>query len=127
VVAAALIFLLRIRAASRLSSERDPYSGETWPAGEVPYSPEAFWTNAVGVVTPHRAQQGLIIGRLQQHFPDNDPVLIKGAVDTVERFWGQERHVIVASYALGDPDAIGLLLCGYHPRSTRCGNVAWGD
>jgi hypothetical protein len=28
-------------------------------------------------------------------------------VDTVERFQGQERDVIVASYALGDPDAIG--------------------
>jgi len=73
----------------------------------VPYSSEKFWTKAVGVVTPHRAQQGLIIGRLQQIFPDDNPGLIRGAVDTVERFQGQERDVIVASFALGDPDAIG--------------------
>lgn len=104
---AALIFLLRTRAANRLSGERNPASGETWPAGEALHSPEEFWTKAVGVVTPHRAQQGLIIGRLQQVFPEDDPALIRGAVDTVERFQGQERDVIVASYALGDPDAIG--------------------
>jgi hypothetical protein len=88
------------------AGERDPYSGETWPAGELPYSPEKFWTKAVDVVTPHRAQQELIIGQLQRIFPDDAPSLIRGAVDTVERFQGQERDVIVASYALGDPDAI---------------------
>lgn len=27
-------------------------------------------------------------------------------MDTVERFQGQERNVIIASYVLGDPDAI---------------------
>lgn len=58
-------------------------------------------------MTPHLPQQGLIVGRLQRVFPDDDPALIRGAVDTVERFQGQERDVIVASYALGDPDAIG--------------------
>ena len=58
-------------------------------------------------MTPHRAQQGLIIGQLRRIFPDDDPSLIRSAVDTVERFQGQERDVIVASYALGDPDAIG--------------------
>ena len=104
---AALIFLLRTRDANRLSGERDSVSGEALPLSETPYPPEEFWTKAVGVVTPHRAQQGLIIGRLQQIFPGDDPALIRGAVDTVERFQGQERDVIVASYALGDPDAIG--------------------
>ncbi len=70
-------------------------------------SPEEFWTEAVGVVTPHRAQQGLIIGHLQRIFPDDDPGLIRDAVDTVERFQDQEQDAIIASYALGDPDAIG--------------------
>ena len=104
---ASLLFLLRTRAANGLSDERNPASGETWPAGEAPYPAEEFWTKAVGVVTPHRAQQGLIISRLQQIFISDDPGLIRSAVDTVERFQGQERDVIVASYALGDPDAIG--------------------
>ena len=31
---------------------------------------------------------------------------IRDAIDTVERFQGQQRDVIVASYTLGDPDQI---------------------
>lgn len=69
---------------------------------------EEFWTSKVGIVTPHRAQQSLVTRRLQQAFPDTSPTLIREAVDTVERFQGQEREIIIASYAIGDEDAISL-------------------
>jgi superfamily I DNA and/or RNA helicase len=50
----------------------------------------------------------LIVSRLQSLFNGAGihPSLIRGAIDTVERFQGQQRQVIIASYALGDPDAI---------------------
>lgn len=72
---------------------------------------EYFWTKAVGVVTPHRAQRARIVESLLAAFavPGHDPRLtswVQDAVDTVERFQGQERDVIVASYAVGDPDTI---------------------
>ena len=68
----------------------------------------SFWTHGVGIVTPHRAQQGLIVGQLQGLFGSTGPVAdaIRDVVDTVERFQGQQRDVIVASFALGDPDQI---------------------
>ena len=34
------------------------------------------------------------------------PAQIRAAVDTVERFQGQQRDVMLATFALGDPDAI---------------------
>lgn len=77
-----------------------------------------FWSRRIGIVTPHRAQRSRIIARLSQLFPNLPPAvpggpdpadvraLISGAVDTVERFQGQERDIIVASYAVGDPDSV---------------------
>lgn len=106
---ASLVALLYGRAADQLLGERDPATGELIVSAEsTPYSPEEFWKEAVGIVTPHRAQQGLIVSRLQKVFASTGvaPNLIRSAVDTVERFQGQERDVIIASYALGDPDAI---------------------
>jgi hypothetical protein len=105
----ALLWLLQGRLAKQLRNERDPNSGRPLTEGlDASYPPLEFWQKAVGVVTPHRAQQGLIIGRLQRLF-GADPTkaaAIRDAVDTVERFQGQQRDVIFASYALGDPDAI---------------------
>lgn len=68
--------------------------------------PDWFWTKGIGVVTPHTAQKSLIRGGLRAAFPDGDPDRINGSVDTVERFQGQERWVILGSYAVGDPDTI---------------------
>ena len=105
---AALLFLLQGRTASRLRNENDAITGSPHPPSVTPYETIDFWREAVGVVTPHRAQQGLIVTRLQQVFNATGQMAdwIREAVDTVERFQGQQRDVIIASYTLGDPDQI---------------------
>lgn len=87
---------------SRMADELEGSGKESIQA----YDEERFWKQAIGIVTPHRAQQGLLISRLQQTFPLTNASLIRDAVDTVERFQGQERDVILATFALGDPDVI---------------------
>lgn len=105
---AAMIRLLNGRMADGLRGERDPVTGVVKEVSKALYAPRNFWDEAVGVVTPHRAQQGLIVSRLQSLFTGSGvpSSVIRGAVDTVERFQGQQRDVIIASFALGDPDAI---------------------
>jgi hypothetical protein len=101
---ASLIWLMYARLGNQLLNELDD-SGHSIPSNGQPYSTADFWSKGVGIVTPHRAQQALIISRLQSMFP-TDVQYIRGAVDTVERFQGQQRDVILATFALGDPDAI---------------------
>lgn len=67
---------------------------------------EDFFARGLGVVTPHRAQKAGVVSALRKAFPDADPELIEGAVDTVERFQGGERHTIIVSFGVGDPDVI---------------------
>lgn len=98
---ASILCLLRQRQLNALAHEVPPRHGTP-----VLWDDDGFWDKGVGVVTPHRAQQALIVKRLQQTFPNVDSALLRGAVDTVERFQGQQRQVIIASFALGDPDAI---------------------
>lgn len=108
-VVAAVVRLLHGRLGRALSGERAAPSGNVRDATGVPYDAAGFWRRGVGVVTPHRAQQGLIVRRLQSAFsPLEGPHdMVRAAVDTVERFQGQQRDVIVASFALGDPDLVG--------------------
>ena len=101
----ALLWLLRGRLSNRLLCERRP-DGSFYPPSNMPYAPEGFWQEAVGVVTPHRAQMSKIVGQLQQLFPEDPPPALRSAVDTVERFQGQQRDIIIASFGLGDPDLI---------------------
>lgn len=104
---AALLRLLSGLLADRLLNEDEGKTENTSAPVVAPYMPAKFWTKAVGVVTPHRAQMANVVSRLQGVFPSDSPFDIRSAVDTVERFQGQQRDIIIASFGLGDPDIIG--------------------
>ena len=55
--------------------------------------------DGIGVVVPHRAQRAL----LREHFPD---LAVTDSIDTVERFQGGERDVIIVSATASDPDYV---------------------
>lgn len=55
--------------------------------------------DGVGVVVPHRAQKAL----LRQRFPQLAEL---NAIDTVERFQGGERDIIIVSATASDPDYV---------------------
>ena len=76
-------------------------------ANAVPYSPLEFFTHGLGIVTPHRAQQSAVFERLATVMPPEvDRDAIFSSIDTVERFQGQEKAVMIASFGLGDADQI---------------------
>ena len=68
-------------------------------------TPEKFWSDCVGIVTPHRAQRALVIRELEELFP-NEKNLIDDAVDTVERFQGGQRHTIIVTFGVADTAVI---------------------
>lgn len=73
----------------------------------APLDLDAFLRRGVGVVTPHRAQQATIVTMLEGILPrDFGFEGLYESVDTVERFQGQERMVMIASLGLGDLDQI---------------------
>ena len=75
----------------------------------VPYAGDDFFKRGVGIVTPHKAQQAEVIRLLEEAMPPEvTKQAIRNSVDTVERFQGQEKDVMIATFALGDPDAIAL-------------------
>lgn len=102
---AALAWLARSHLASgpraRLNPDRSEQAASTESCDD-PY----FWSRGLGVVTPHKAQVGRVSDALLRTFTEASPQAIRAAVDTVERFQGQERQIIVASFGVGDPDVI---------------------
>jgi hypothetical protein len=66
-------------------------------------SEATFWQRCLGLVTPHRAQAAHIRTLLQA--PGGGP-FANPRVATVDSFQGQERDVIVASYAVADKDFV---------------------
>lgn len=69
-----------------------------------------LFDEGIGIVTPHRAQQSAVIERLRSVLkPDPETLAaINRTVDTVERFQGQEKTVMLASFGLGDGDQIAM-------------------
>src|SRR5207244_10207896 len=55
--------------------------------------------DGLGVVVPHRAQRAA----LKELFPD---LAAAGAIDTVERFQGGERDLVVVSATASDPEFV---------------------
>ncbi|UYZ60206.1 DEAD/DEAH box helicase [Hymenobacter latericus] len=97
--AAALAYLLRHAAAAQLAPQA---AGFTF----TEFTDEDFFKYGIGVVTPHKAQRALVLAQLRQLFPGVAYEVLQGAVDTVERFQGGERHTIIVSYGVGDVDVI---------------------
>ena len=96
---AAIVLQLRLRASCALDGHaRQPEHGYWDDAG--------FFARGIGVVTPHRAQRARVVAALMRAFPSVDPGLVESCVDTVERFQGGERHTVLISFGVGDPDVI---------------------
>ena len=58
--------------------------------------------NDIGVITPYRMQAGAVNAKIQEEYNGDVSVMEKIAVDTVERFQGQEREVILLSFGVDD-------------------------
>lgn len=108
-----------------LSSQRNSFEEtqivnvvlELWRKGLTSHPDfEKFFEKGVGIVIPHRAQCTAIRKRLITEFkrilptgsysPAEIKKVINASVDTVERFQGQQRDIILAGYVLGNEDAI---------------------
>lgn len=100
---ASLIWFLQDRLNNQLLNDKTISDSEKVPKL---YTANEFWEKAVGVVVPHRAQMSKIISKLQSVFPAHPAQSIRDAVDTVERFQGQQRDVIFCSFGVGDADIV---------------------
>jgi hypothetical protein len=99
---ASLVWLLRRHLALSLLNE---VGSAVIPPALHP--PESFWEKGVGIVTPHVAQRGLITTALQKAFRGTgEDRMIREAIDTVEKYQGGERQVMIASFSVGDPDVV---------------------
>jgi DNA replication ATP-dependent helicase Dna2 len=67
-------------------------------AGE-PYTADGFREQALAILSPHRAQNSAILHELASHGWDYAELPV---VDTVERMQGNEREMVIVSYAVAD-------------------------
>lgn len=99
-IVAGMAWMLR----QSVSADLDNW-GSNLPTHRAPTAQE-FWSDCIGIVTPHRAQRALVVRELESLFPGESD-LIAEAVDTVERFQGGERHTIIVTFGIADVDVIG--------------------
>ncbi|PPK72540.1 AAA domain-containing protein [Methylobacter tundripaludum] len=97
-IVAALVWCLRGTVSAELSGRGI--------SEHVPPTPQQFWSECIGIVTPHRAQRALVVRELKEIFPTDPYNLIDMAVDTVEKFQGGQRHTIIVTFGVGDADII---------------------
>jgi DNA replication ATP-dependent helicase Dna2 len=74
----------------------DPATGQRFTA-------EALRSRGLAVISPHRAQNSAILGELTAGGWPRDELPV---VDTVERMQGNERELILVSYAVADPEYV---------------------
>ena len=93
---------------------------------DAPRTDEAitnFWKRRLAVITPHRAQAAAIHRLLLTDRRGVDAA--DRAVDTVDRFQGSERDIIIATYGVADEDFVaqeaGFILdpCRFNVTLTR--------
>ena len=63
----------------------------------------ALSPDEIGVVVPYRAQSRLIRSLLRRTISDETAGWERIVVDTVERMQGQEREVVLVSFATANP------------------------
>lgn len=83
---------------------RELFEGKV--GSKEPYSDDEFFAQGIGIVTPHKAQKALVVRKLIELFPKANAKTIFEAVDTVERFQGGQRDMIIVSFGVGDTDII---------------------
>lgn len=66
-------------------------------------SSDIFWNKRIGIVTPHRAQVSTIRNKISHTCNFDDDCI---AVNSVDKFQGDEREIILSSYSVSDKDFI---------------------
>jgi hypothetical protein len=83
---------------------KELFEGEA--TSKTAHSDDEFFKSGIGIVTPHKAQKALVVRKLLELFPKANPEIVFESVDTVERFQGGERDMIIVSFGVGDTDII---------------------
>lgn len=85
----------------------DETSGQinTYEAGMVQEVIESVGETETGIVTPHNAQRGLIQGNINAYAEQVEHD-VNAQVDTVERFQGGEKELVVVGTTVSDPSTL---------------------